>query len=350
MLRNVSPLSPWPLDNNPVILSPSATYTPRYPVSQYQNNGESISDRSKECWGREDPSRSETGGKVATHFITFSTKPYLLLFQLDFVKNLKVQKKIHELQEENVKLAKLIEEARSDLIKLETLNGKVQVPLPGASSTPSVEATKPVPAPSQDTKPPKKEKAPKSDVTAAPKKEKPAKAPAPANPEDSLPIDVSRLDFRVGKIVDVAKHPDADSLYVEQIECGEAKPRTVVSGLVKHVPIEQMQNRMVVVLCNLKPAKMRGVTSEAMVMCASTAEKVEILSPPESAVPGDLVECPGFPRTPDTQLNPKKKIFETCAPDLTTNDKLEACFKGVAWQVPGKGAVKSQTLTNVNVK
>ena len=254
--------------------------------------------------------------------------------------------KLHALEEENRKLTKLIEEAKADLIKLETLNGKKQIHLPGATQ----KAPEPV-KPAQEAKPaaaPKKEKAPKAD--AAPKKEKAPAKPAPANAEDSLPIDVSRLDFRVGKIVEVSKHPDADSLYVEQIECGEAKPRTVVSGLVKHVPIEQMQNRMVVILCNLKPAKMRGVTSEAMVMCASTPDKVEILTPPAGAVPGDLVECPGYPRTPDAQLNPKKKIFETCAPDLTTNDKMEACFKGVAWQVPGKGPVKSQTLVNVNVK
>jgi len=38
--------------------------------------------------------------------------------------------------------------------------------------------------------------------------------------------------------------------------------------------IFQMQNRLAVLLCNLKPAKMRGINSEAMVMCASTPEKV----------------------------------------------------------------------------
>ena len=68
----------------------------------------------------------------------------------------------------------------------------------------------------------------------------------------------------MGKIVDVNKHPDADALYVEQIDLGEAKPRTIVSGLVKFVPIEEMRDRLVVVLCNLKPAKMRGVFSEGL--------------------------------------------------------------------------------------
>lgn len=249
-------------------------------------------------------------------------------------------------------MVQLIQEARADLIKLETLNGKVQVPLPNQSSSTAAatpQPDKPATVAPTAAKPQgaKKEKVPKPEGGAVKKEKQPAAA---ANPDDSLPIDVSRLDFRVGKIVEVAKHPDADSLYVEQIECGESKPRTVVSGLVKHIPIEQMQNRMVVILCNLKPAKMRGVLSEAMVMCASTPDKVEVLSPPAGAVPGDLVECPGFPRTPDAQLNPKKKVFETCAPDLTTNGKLEACFKGVAWQVPGKGPITAQSLINVNVK
>lgn len=49
------------------------------------------------------------------------------------------------------------------------------------------------------------------------------------------------LDLRVGRIVGCAQHPDADSLYVEQIDVGEAEPRTIVSGLVKYVPLEQMQ-------------------------------------------------------------------------------------------------------------
>ena len=84
------------------------------------------------------------------------------------------------------------------------------------------------------------------------------------------PVNVSRCDFRVGKIVHCEKHPDADTLYVEKselcrhtlynycsstalVDVGEEKPRTVLSGLVKDYSLEEMQNRMVVVICNLKP-------------------------------------------------------------------------------------------------
>lgn len=50
---------------------------------------------------------------------------------------------------------------------------------------------------------------------------------------------------------------------------GEGVPRTIVSGLRNFVPLEEMQNRDVIVLCNLKPAKMRGIESCGMVLCAS---------------------------------------------------------------------------------
>lgn len=255
-------------------------------------------------------------------------------------KNIKISQKMKQLETENDILRKQVEIAKQQLIKLETLNGKQQISIPGAKTVTSVqpEATKSVDEPSE-SKPSKEKKV---------KKEKPAGEAKTEAPE--APIDVGRLDFRIGKIIDVSKHPDADSLYVEKIDCGEASPRTVVSGLVKFIPIEEMQNRMVVVMCNLKPAKMRGVLSEAMVMCASSAEKVEVLSPPQNSVPGDLVHCEGYTRNPDVQLNPKKKIFETCAPDLKTNESLVACFKGAALNVPGKGAVLAQTLKNVSVK
>ena len=73
--------------------------------------------------------------------------------------------------------------------------------------------------------------------------------------------------MRVGLIRTAKKHPDADSLYVENVDVGEDKPRTVISGLVKFIAEEDMQNRRAILLCNLKPSKMRGIMSEAMVMC-----------------------------------------------------------------------------------
>jgi tRNA-binding EMAP/Myf-like protein len=73
--------------------------------------------------------------------------------------------------------------------------------------------------------------------------QKEAKQKAPksenATPSDDV-IDVGRLDLRIGRIIEAKKHPDADALYVETIDLGEGTPRTVISGLVKHVPLEEV--------------------------------------------------------------------------------------------------------------
>ncbi|XP_050325903.1 aminoacyl tRNA synthase complex-interacting multifunctional protein 1 [Bactrocera neohumeralis] len=261
-------------------------------------------------------------------------------------------RKKQQLSKENALLKQQVEIAKQQLIALELSHGKKQIALPNTRSFSTEAPSTPVEVNLKSAT------VPQTEVESADKKQVKEKKPKKekvntntnANAPAELPVDVGRLDMRVGKIIEVGRHPDADSLYLEKIDCGEPQPRTVVSGLVKFVPLEEMQNRLVVVLCNLKPAKMRGVTSEAMVMCASTPDKVEVLSPPSGAVPGDLVHCEGYTRQPDAQLNPKKKIFETCAPDLKTNDELVACYKGAALHVPGKGNVVAQTLKNVNVK
>lgn len=56
-----------------------------------------------------------------------------------------------------------------------------------------------------------------------------------------------------------------------------------------------MQNRMVILMMNLKPVKMRGILSQAMVMCATSPDKVEILAPPPGSVPGDRITFEGYP-------------------------------------------------------
>ena len=71
--------------------------------------------------------------------------------------------------------------------------------------------------------------------------------------------------------------------------------------------------------------------------------------PPEGSKPGDLVEVAGFERRPDAQLNPKKKIFEQCAPDLKVDGNRVATYKNVPWSVNGK-PVLSPSLVSVQIK
>lgn len=139
----------------------------------------------------------------------------------------------------------------------------------------------------------------------------------------------SAIDFRVGFIQKAIKHPDADSLYVSTIDVGDEEgPRTVCSGLVKHFPLEAMQERYVVTVCNLKPVNMRGIKSTAMVLCGSDESKVEFVEPPAGSKAGDKVFFEGYgDEPPMKQLNPKKKIWEQLQPHFTTNEQLEVVFQ-----------------------
>lgn len=71
---------------------------------------------------------------------------------------------------------------------------------------------------------------------AAGKKAKGKEAPAPAAKKDAAEPAVDLLDIRVGQIVKVAQHPNADSLYVEDIDLGEDKPRQVSQASVILTP------------------------------------------------------------------------------------------------------------------
>lgn len=162
----------------------------------------------------------------------------------------------------------------------------------------------------------------------------------------------SRLDIRIGKILSVSQHPDAETLYVETVDLGEAEPRTVVSGLAGIVPKEELEGKLGVFLCNLKPAKMKGVLSKAMLLCASqdNPKQVEPLVPPEGSAPGDRVFVEGYESgEPEAELKPKKKVWETLQSDLRVNSEHEA-----EWQnntlLTKLGKVVTKKVKNAPIK
>ncbi|KAF2273554.1 nucleic acid-binding protein [Westerdykella ornata] len=195
------------------------------------------------------------------------------------------------------------------------------------------------------------------------KKEKKPKQAKPQKPAPvEKPLSPALIDLRVGHILKAERHPNADSLYVSTIACGDAPGtentheyegqvvRTVCSGLNGLIPLEEMQNRKIVTVCNLKPVTMRGIKSCAMVLAASprVAEgedshkgPVELVNPPADAKAGDRVYFEGWEGEPEAVLNPKKKIWETIQPGFTTTDALEVGFNvGDVPQLSGEGADK----------
>ncbi|KAK4835965.1 hypothetical protein QYF36_016907 [Acer negundo] len=149
--------------------------------------------------------------------------------------------------------------------------------------------------------------------------------------EKDKELSVSLLNIQVGLIRKAWKHPSADSLLVEEIDVGEAKLRQVVSGLAKYCNPDELTNRRVVLITNVKPGKLRDVMSEGLVLCASNEDHtiVEPLLPPEGAKPGERISFSGIDGKPEDVLNPKKKQLDKITPNLFTDEKGVATFKGI---------------------
>lgn len=88
--------------------------------------------------------------------------------------------------------------------------------------------------------------------------------------------DFSKLDLRVGKVLSAEKVEKTDKLLKLEIEIS-GQIRTIVSGIAKHYAPEDLVNKFVVVVANLKPAKLRGITSQGMILAASQGEVLEVL-------------------------------------------------------------------------
>jgi len=140
---------------------------------------------------------------------------------------------------------------------------------------------------------------------------------------------ISALDIRVGKIVKVWTHEEADKLFCEEIDVGEDQPRQIASGLRPYMSASDLENRMVLVLCNLKERKLAGFPSHGMVLCASNEDHsvVKLVSVPVDAKIGERVTVPGVPTLEGDSGEPyaenkigKQKVFEKIAPYLKTSE------------------------------
>ena len=89
--------------------------------------------------------------------------------------------------------------------------------------------------------------------------------------------DFTKVELKVGTIISAEKHPKADRLLVEQIDLGE-ETRQIVSGIAASFLPEDVIGKKVIVVTNLKPVKLRGVESQGMILCASNADDLDIVT------------------------------------------------------------------------
>lgn len=107
---------------------------------------------------------------------------------------------------------------------------------------------------------------------------------AAERPEEKF---INKIDLRVAKIISVEKHPKADKLYIERIDVG-GEERQIVSGLVSHYAESELENKNIILVANLKPAKLRGVESQGMLLAAEKDDIVDVLFV-ETGRPGDRI-------------------------------------------------------------
>jgi methionyl-tRNA synthetase len=78
----------------------------------------------------------------------------------------------------------------------------------------------------------------------------------------------TKTELKVGRILSVEVHADADKLYVVKIDDGTDEGRTICAGIREYYSVEQLQDKLVVFVANLKPRKLRGIMSEGMMLAA----------------------------------------------------------------------------------
>ena len=106
----------------------------------------------------------------------------------------------------------------------------------------------------------------------------------------------SSLDIRVAEVVEVRDHPNADKLYVLKVDVGEKGERTIVAGLKKFYSKEEIEGKKILVVANLKPAKLRGIESQGMLLAADDGKNVSLLL--ADGEPGDIVRVEGVEHSP----------------------------------------------------
>lgn len=106
--------------------------------------------------------------------------------------------------------------------------------------------------------------------------------------EDMLGFeDWQKVDLRVGKIIKVEDHPNAEKLYVLTVDFGgDIGIKTIVAGLKEYCSPEEMEGESAIFVINLEPKEIRGITSEGMILAATSHknDKVCFLKPADEDI------------------------------------------------------------------
>ena len=101
--------------------------------------------------------------------------------------------------------------------------------------------------------------------------------------------DFKKLEIKIGKILEVNDHPNADKLYVVKVDVGGSE-RQLVAGVKGSYAKEALIGKLVVVLTNIDPAMLRGVESQGMILAASDETGISVLTTDKPVKLGSIVK------------------------------------------------------------
>jgi len=113
--------------------------------------------------------------------------------------------------------------------------------------------------------------------------------PAPEPPAEISIEQFAQVQLKVATVLKAEAIPKADKLLKLTLDAGEPEPRIVVAGVAQHYAPEELKGKQVVIVANLKPAKLRGVTSQGMVLAAVDGKELCLVSPTKESAPGSVV-------------------------------------------------------------
>lgn len=101
--------------------------------------------------------------------------------------------------------------------------------------------------------------------------------------------DVMRLDLRIAEVISAEEHPNADKLLVLKIKVADEE-RQLVAGIKKAYETQSLVGKKIVIIANLKPAVLRGIESQGMLLAASDGDDIAVLSPDKDIPSGSKVK------------------------------------------------------------
>lgn len=100
--------------------------------------------------------------------------------------------------------------------------------------------------------------------------------------------DFKKLSIKIAKVLKVEDHPNADKLYILTITTGDTEKK-IVAGIKQYYKPDELTGKSIVLVDNLEPANIRGVTSEGMLLAAHDGQRLSILVPEKEVKVGSVI-------------------------------------------------------------